>query len=101
MFVECDFNEVGWVGGGFGVSLIEGDATERAAGSSAKPLEEAIALEDMAARVYLEDLFIWVKGFLGDGAFGVDGGDDITIADGGGGVVYVGLGEAALLGGLL
>lgn len=37
MFVECDFNEVGGVGG-FGVSLIKGDAAERAAGSSAKPL---------------------------------------------------------------
>lgn len=98
--VKCDF-DVYVVGSGCGNilsgGLIEGYATEWTAGAGAEPLEEAFALKDVAASVYLEDLFVEVEGFLRDGAFGVYGLDDITIPYGGGVIIYFGLGESALV----
>ena len=76
--------------------MVEGYATEWATGAGAEPLEEAFALKDMAAPVYLEDLFVEVEGFLRDGAFGVYGLDDITVSDDGSVIIYFGLGESAL-----
>ena len=97
--VECDFDVyvVGNGGGSGGGGLVEGYSTEGATDAGAEPLEEAFALKDMAAPVYLEDLFVEVEGFLRDGAFGVYGLDDITIPYGGGVIIYFGLGESALV----
>ena len=50
----------------------------------------------MAAPVYLEDLFVEVEGFLRDGAFSVNGLDDITISQDGRVIINFSLCESSL-----